>query len=1213
MKRIDSKESAKESGNTSVHPAAESGHPKTGLSKIAQYIIFLALAAVILLIGLSQFRRYSRNFEAAAMDELSSIARLKADQLTQWRKERLLDAAGLDQNIFISVLVGRSIQAPTDAGTQRRLQAWLQKYRNSGIYDRIQVLDRQGTAKLSLPEGISPVPPAVLQQIPDIFRTGRAEIVDFYLDSQERRPFLNLLIPVFADGALSSIAGILSLRIDPASYLYPFIQQWPTSSRTAETLIVRRDGPDVLYLNDTRFKKNSALNLRIPLAERPIAALAIEGREGIVTGIDYRRENVFGFLAKIPDSPWFLVARIDKKEILGPIRERLLWNLGILTVLLIALGLGFGTIQRKQKVRVLRERLAAARNLRAISSRQEALLSALPEIIMEVDQNKIYVWANPPGLEFFGDGVIGKEASFYFEGEQDTYKTVRPVFDGIEDVIYVESWQRRRDGQKRLLGWWCRSLKDPDGRTTGAISTARDITEERLFDESRREVEARYRTLVDNAPIAILVNRDSRVVLANDACLRLFGATSPDQLLGKSPFELFHPDCHALIRERIGRLQATGIAVPMLEEKIVRLDGTAVDVEVTAAPFLDRGTTAIHVVLADITERKRAEDRTTAALSALRESEAIFDQFMMNCPVYMFFKDEKIRAIRLSANYKDMLGLPVEDALGKTMDDLFPSALAKRMIADDLRILKEGEVATVDEELNGRYYTTIKFPIKVEGKPRYLAGFTIDITERKLAEDRMKAALKELQASEEKFRKAFLTSPDAININRLSDGMYISINKGFTQTMGYADEDVAGRTSAELNIWAEPDDRRRLVEGLRAKGYMENLEARFRRKNGEIGVGLMSAAMIEIDQVPHILSITHDITERKQAETALKQSEKKLRSIFENVQDLYFETAMDGTILDVSPSIGLISGNQYRREDLIGRMMADYYGGPVAREDLMKNLLEWGHVDDYEITLRNRDGTSVPCSLAARIVFDSQGRPEKLVGSIRNIAERKRAADQAKAAFEAQASSLREKELLLQEVHHRVKNNLQIISSLLNLEAERVSPEVRELIKRSQTRIRSLSLVHEKLYRAADLTRIDLAGYIESLAGHLFQVYVVDPDKVRLVTDFQDVSLDINSAIPCGLILNELISNALKHAFPGKRKGVLTIRMKRTREDFVELHVSDDGIGLPDTFDLRDPKSFGFQIMNLLIDQLEADFAVDRKRGTTFTLKFRELKYKPRI
>ena len=150
-------------------------------------------------------------------------------------------------------------------------------------------------------------------------------------------------------------------------------------------------------------------------------------------------------------------------------------------------------------------------------------------------------------------------------------------------------------------------------------------------------------------------------------------------------------------------------------------DETLIHCSLTSRIFFDAAGRPVKVVgsMRDIGERKKAEARTEAALAALRENEGIFDQFMKNSPVFMFFKDEDIRAIRLSANYEKMLGMPVENALGKTMDDLFPSALSKSMIADDKRILKEGRQVTVDEELNGRYYTTIKFPIHVEGKPRH--------------------------------------------------------------------------------------------------------------------------------------------------------------------------------------------------------------------------------------------------------------------------------------------------------------------------------------------------------------------------------------------------------------------------------------------------------------------------------------------------------------
>ncbi|MFZ1551566.1 MAG: PAS domain S-box protein, partial [Anaerolineae bacterium] len=139
-------------------------------------------------------------------------------------------------------------------------------------------------------------------------------------------------------------------------------------------------------------------------------------------------------------------------------------------------------VSRDDLLREVAERQRAEGTLRALSSRQEAILAAIPDIIMEVDNNKVYAWANEPGIEFFGADVIGREAALYFEGEQDTYGAEKPLFNGSENTIYVESWQRRKDGQKRLLAWWRRVLKDESGNVTGALSSARDITERRLAE-----------------------------------------------------------------------------------------------------------------------------------------------------------------------------------------------------------------------------------------------------------------------------------------------------------------------------------------------------------------------------------------------------------------------------------------------------------------------------------------------------------------------------------------------------------------------------------------------------------------------------------------------------------------------------------------------------------------------------------------------------------
>jgi PAS domain S-box-containing protein len=232
---------------------------------------------------------------------------------------------------------------------------------------------------------------------------------------------------------------------------------------------------------------------------------------------------------------------------------------------------------------------------------------------------------------------------------------------------------------------------------------------------------------------------------------------------------------------------------------------------------------------------------------------------------------------------------------------------------------------------------------------------------------------------------------------------------------------------------------------------------------------------------------------------------------------------------------------------------------------------------------------------------------EEMGASIGIAVARKRAA----AAIE---SSLREKEVLIKEIYHRVKNNMQIVSSLLNLQsAATSSEECRGILKEARTRIRAMSLIHEKLYQSHNLMNIDMGDYTRNLADHLFQVYVPHSGQIRLEMEFEKVLLDINSSVPCGLLLNELISNSLKYAFPEGRKGILKIGLRRGIENMVELRVEDDGVGFPEEFDFRNAGTFGFQIVNMLVSQLDATIELDRTNGAAFTVMFRELSYKPRL
>lgn len=202
-------------------------------------------------------------------------------------------------------------------------------------------------------------------------------------------------------------------------------------------------------------------------------------------------------------------------------------------------------------------------------------------------------------------------------------------------------------------------------------------------------------------------------------------------------------------------------------------------------------------------------------------------------------------------------------------------------------------------------------------------------------------------------------------------------------------------------------------------------------------------------------------------------------------------------------------------------------------------------------------------------------------------------------------ASLKEKELLLQEIHHRVKNNLQVISSLLNLQAGYVEDQkVREIFQDSQNRVRSMALVHEKLYRSADLAWVDLAEYIHNLATFLFRCYRATAGRVGLEVQADNVCLGIDAAVPCGLILNELISNALKHAFPDDRPGQIRVELRTNEQQQLTLIVSDTGIGFPQDFDFENTTSLGMQLVNTLVQQLNGTLAIDRSNGSTFKIIF---------
>jgi two-component sensor histidine kinase len=240
---------------------------------------------------------------------------------------------------------------------------------------------------------------------------------------------------------------------------------------------------------------------------------------------------------------------------------------------------------------------------------------------------------------------------------------------------------------------------------------------------------------------------------------------------------------------------------------------------------------------------------------------------------------------------------------------------------------------------------------------------------------------------------------------------------------------------------------------------------------------------------------------------------------------------------------------------------------------------------------------------------------DELLAIVRKLLEKQILVREKRQVEEQIKASLKEKEVLLKEIHHRVKNNMQIVYSLLSLQSERIRDEdVLGMIRDTQQRVKSMTFIHERLYQSRDLARIEFGDYVKKLVLSLFNSYGVDYDRLKYKIEIENVFLDINAAIPCGLIINELVSNSLKHAFPkrkekagennDKAKGEIYIGLISEKNNKYTLIVSDNGVGFPDDLNFRNTDSLGLQIVITLVEQLEGRIELLREGGATFRIEF---------
>lgn len=350
----------------------------------ALMVVFLFLVAGIISAGYFYHRKHEKQYLSEMERQLSAIADLKMGELLLWREERLADAELFFHNLAFEKLVKSVITHPEDEQAQLEIEAWLSRLQSKRNYNRIFLLDAQGNRRMSLPENLDGhVSPHVRKKALESLRTWQVTFVDFYRNEFNGKIYLGILVPLFDPDHAGAPLGVLEIRIDPEKFLYPFIQSWPNNSATAETLLVRREGNVALFLNELRFRKNAALNTRIPLEKTEVpSVMAVMGREGIVRGIDYRGHSVLASLRAVSGSPWFLVTRMDIEEVYTPMRERLWITVLLVCAMLLSAGTGIGFVWRQQSSRFYRDRYEAELKRVELEERLVKIAANLPGAIV---------------------------------------------------------------------------------------------------------------------------------------------------------------------------------------------------------------------------------------------------------------------------------------------------------------------------------------------------------------------------------------------------------------------------------------------------------------------------------------------------------------------------------------------------------------------------------------------------------------------------------------------------------------------------------------------------------------------------------------------------------------------------------------------------------------------------------------------------------------
>ncbi len=825
------------------------------------------------------------------------------------------------------------------------------------------------------------------------------------------------------------------------------------------------------------------------------------------------------------------------------------------------------------------------------------LIERMNEGLIVVDANGFISYVNHKHCEMLGyssEELIKHHMSEFWNKDithitEEQWAKLQGGESGSFEMVF-----KKKNGQKLRTLLSETPIIGSDGRFEGSFGVITDITAITTVEAELQEAKEQLLAVLDAVPgFVSWISTDGRYCGVNKHLAGAFNL-SPEDFVGKElGFMKSSPGYAGFISNFLEKPVQTDSQI--IESKVNNVKRSYLIV----AQKYNQGSMAVSVGI-DITERQQIEE-------ALKEQKEFLYTVIDTNPNQIFVKNIAGKYVLANNACADFYGLTIEDLIGKTDAELnLNPADLERVLAQDKEVLATLQPQLIPEEAfhssNGEihWFQTIKKPLfSSEGQVSGIFGVCINITKRKQTEEQLRQSETQLRLALEAARMGFWSTNLQTGVSNWSSN--------FKKLYGLTLETVSASYEKFLSC-VHPEDRDRVhqasVHSLET-GEEGDIEFRIVLPNGSIR-WMQSKYQVFYDEIGKPIrktGIDLDISDRKQAEEQLRDNEAQLRLALDAARMGFWDWNMQTGIVTWSSNFKELFGlAPHTNEGPSETFLATVH--PDDRDRLYEKSLssvDQNMANDNEFRVVLPDGTIRWMQSKFQVFYDETAQPVRMIGIDLDITERKLAETKLK-------GSLREKEVLLQEIHHRVKNNLQVIYSLLDLQSQHIDDQATlDIFLESQNRVRSMALVHEKLYQSEDFATLNFSEYIRNLIDYLFQVYQVNTNCITLEIEVEEVTLNIDTAIPCGLIINELVSNALKYAFPKITMGTIKVALYSNLNNQLTLIVRDDGIGFPANLDFQNVKSLGLQLVNVLTNQIDGILELDRSLGTEFKISFSQI------